>query len=69
MKTLKLGLPAILVGLALSITTLAGDMTTPGFIPPPPPPGSSQQGSSTDLNELNLSGLALEIWLSLHSII
>ncbi len=67
MKTLKQMLPAIVVGLALSLNTFAGDMSTPGFVPPPPPTLTSIQQGANSTNPFNLTGLALEIWLSLRA--
>ena len=73
MKPLKLILPATLLSLSLSLSTFAGDMSTPGLVLPPPPPeqASSIQsgGDSPAPNNINLTGLALDIWLSLRSII
>ena len=37
MKNVKAMFGAITLGLILS-TVLAGDVSTPGFVPPPPPP-------------------------------
>lgn len=71
MKPLKLILPATLLSLALCLSTFAGDMSTPGLVPPPPPSQASsiQSGSESPApSSINLSELALDIWLSLRSI-
>jgi hypothetical protein len=38
MKTLKNIIFTTILALALSVTTFAGEVQTPGYIPPPPPP-------------------------------
>lgn len=38
MKNVKAMFAAITLGLILSSAALAGDVSTPGYVPPPPPP-------------------------------
>ena len=37
MKNVKAMFGAITLGLLLSTATIAGDVSTPGYVPPPPP--------------------------------
>lgn len=45
MKLVKKFLLAALFVSAISATTFAGDMETPGFAPPPPPPSHSMSST------------------------
>jgi len=43
MKNVKAMFGAITLGLLLSSATIAGDVSTPGYVPPPPPTAAPLQ--------------------------
>lgn len=57
MKNLKSMFGAMTLGLILSSSALAGDVSTPGYIPPPPPPSAAtlQNSGTTALDEISLT--------------
>ena len=65
MKNVKAMFGAITLGLILSTTVLAGDVSTPGFVPPPPPPtAASLQETETDASDISPESLAIDLLIA-----
>ena len=66
MKNVKAMFGAITLGLILSTTVLAGDVSTPGFVPPPPPPPSAAplQETETDASDISPESLAIDLLIA-----
>jgi hypothetical protein len=65
MKNVKAMFGAITLGLMLSITAPAGDVSTPGFVPPPPPPTAAPlQETDTDASDISPESLAIDLLIA-----
>jgi hypothetical protein len=65
MKNVKAMFGAITLGLILSTTVLAGDVSTPGFVPPPPPPTAAPlQETETDASDISPESLAIDLLIA-----
>jgi hypothetical protein len=65
MKNVKAMFGAITLGLILSTTALAGDVSTPGFVPPPPPPTAAPlQETETDASDLSSESLTIDLLIA-----
>jgi hypothetical protein len=70
MKTLKSISAAAILALALSVSTYAGQLETPGYTPPPPPPPqpgirlelSMPTAPSSDLDDMSSLYIADLLW-------
>ena len=62
MKNVKAMFGATILGLVLANAALAGDVTTPGYVPPPPPPSAVASNNGTAIpGEIGTPGLATEL--------
>ena len=62
MKNVKAMFAAMTLGLILSSTAFAGDVSTPGYVPPPPPsPAASLDESLTAPGDVSTPGFATEL--------
>jgi hypothetical protein len=62
MKNVKAMFGAITLGLMLSSAALAGDVSTPGYVPPPPPStAATLQETATDDFDTSSESLAIEL--------
>jgi hypothetical protein len=62
MKNVKAMFGATILGLVLANAALAGDVTTPGYVPPPPPPSAVASNNGTAIpGEIGTPGLAMEL--------
>jgi len=67
MKNVKAMFGAIVLGLTLSSAALAGDVSTPGYVPPPPPPPSAEplrENHATDLEDYGYQDFATDLLLA-----
>jgi hypothetical protein len=66
MKNAKAMFGAIILGLTLSSAALAGDVSTPGYVPPPPPPSAEplQQNEAADLGDYGYPDLATDFLIA-----
>ena len=65
MKNVKAMFGAITLGLILSTTALAGDVSTPGFVPPPPPPTAAPlQETDTDASDISPESLGIDLLIA-----
>ena len=68
MKNVKAMFGAMILGLLLSSVALAGDVSTPGYVPPPPPLPSTatslQATETTAPDDISASGLATEFLIA-----
>lgn len=71
MKNVKSIFAAITLGLILSSVALAGDVSTPGFIPPPPPPAQqATELATTDPSapgDIGSPGFATQLLIAMLS--
>ena len=54
MKFVKNFVYAVVLVIAVALSTPAGQQDTPGFMPPPPPPATSTSDEYTSLDDSNL---------------
>jgi hypothetical protein len=65
MKNVKAMFGAITLGLILSSAVIAGDVSTPGYLPPPPPPiAAPLQLSETDAAYVDSSSFAIDLLIA-----
>ncbi|MGI8735177.1 MAG: hypothetical protein ACR2LM_17970 [Pyrinomonadaceae bacterium] len=65
MKNVKSMFAAITLGLMLSCSAYAGDVSTPGYAPPPPPPAATLENSETTApGEISSPGLTIELLIA-----
>ncbi|HKR61686.1 MAG TPA: hypothetical protein VJS64_18510 [Pyrinomonadaceae bacterium] len=65
MKNVRAMFGATILGLVLTNAALAGDVTTPGYVPPPPPSAAASNGNETALpGEIGSSGLMTELLIA-----
>lgn len=65
MKNVKAMFGAITLGLILSTTAVAGDVSTPGYVPPPPPTTAAPlQETEMDASDDSSESLAIEILIA-----
>lgn len=65
MKNVKAMFGAITLGLILSTTAVAGDVSTPGYVPPPPPATAAPlQETEMDASDDSSESLAIEILIA-----
>ena len=65
MKNVKAMFGAITLGLMLSITAPAGDVSTPGFVPPPPSPTAAPlQETDTDASDTSPASLVIDLLIA-----
>jgi hypothetical protein len=66
MKNVKAMFGAMILGLTLSSAALAGDVSTPGYVPPPPPPSaeSLRQNDATDLEGYSYPDFATDFLMA-----
>ncbi|HEX4900075.1 MAG TPA: hypothetical protein VFV61_06045 [Pyrinomonadaceae bacterium] len=70
MKNVKAMFGTITLGLLLSSVALAGDVSTPGYVPPPPPPAAAplQETGDSDISSSSLaidsSSLAIDLLIA-----
>ena len=66
MKNLKSMFGAMTLALILSSSALAGDVSTPGYVPPPPPPPAAtlENSGTTALDETSSTAFTIEILLA-----
>ena len=58
MKNVKAMFGATILGLVLANAALAGDVTTPGYVPPPPRPSALASNNETPISgEIGTPGL------------
>ena len=57
---------ATILGLVLANAALAGDVTTPGYVPPPPPPAAAPL--TADPGEMGTPDLATELLIAALSV-
>ena len=65
MKNVKAMFGATILGLVLSNAALAGDVTTPGYVPPPPPSAAaSLNENEASYAETDSSELTIELLIA-----
>jgi len=65
MKNVKAMFGAITLGLILTTAAIAGDVSTPGYVPPPPPSTAAPlQENETDAAELDSSSFGLDLLIA-----
>lgn len=66
MKNLKSMFGAMTLVLILCSSALAGDVSTPGYIPPPPPPSAAtmENDEITALDETSSTAFTIDILLA-----
>ena len=66
MKNVKAMFGAMILGLTLSSAALAGDVSTPGYVPPPPPPSAEplRQNDATDLEDYGYPDFATDFLMA-----
>ena len=70
MKNLKSMFGAMTLGLILSTTAFAGDVSTPGYVPPPPQPsGATLENRAAAPSATSPTALSIEILLAALSAI
>lgn len=62
MKNVKAMFGAITLGLILSSAAIAGDVSTPGYVPPPPP--APLQENETDAADVDSSSFAIDLLIA-----
>ena len=68
MKNVKAMFGATILGLVLANAALAGDVTTPGYVPPPPPSAAASIIDGTAIpGEIGTPGLATELLIAVLS--
>jgi hypothetical protein len=63
MKNVKAMFGAITLGLILSTVAIAGDVSTPGYVPPPPPSAPLQQ-NEIDAGDADSSSFAIDLLIA-----
>ena len=63
MKNVKAMFGAITLGLILSSAALAGDVSTPGYVPPPPPSTAAalQEKETDDTGDVSSPSFAIDL--------
>jgi hypothetical protein len=66
MKNVKAMFGAITLGLILSSAAIAGDVSTPGYVPPPPPRSTATplQENQTDAADVDSSSFAIDLLIA-----
>ena len=65
MKNVKAMFGAITLGLILTTATLAGDVSTPGYVPPPPPSTAAPlQENPTETADADSSSFAIDLLIA-----
>ncbi len=65
MKNVKAMFGAITLGLILSTAAIAGDVSTPGYVPPPPPSTAAPlPENQTDAVDVDSSSLAIDFLIA-----
>jgi hypothetical protein len=66
MKNVKAMFGAVSLGLMLSSAALAGDVSTPGYVPPPPPSTATPcpETETAVLDDLSSSELATDLLIA-----
>ncbi len=64
MKNVKAMFGAITLSLILSSAALAGDVSTPGYVPPPPPSAAPLQETATDDLDSSSESLAIDLLIA-----
>lgn len=65
MKNVKAMFGVITLGLILSTAALAGDVSTPGYVPPPPPSTAAPlQEGQTETADLDSSSFAIDLLIA-----
>jgi hypothetical protein len=65
MKNVKAMFGAITLGLIFSSAAIAGDVSTPGYVPPPPPSITAPlQENETDATDVDSSSFAIDLLIA-----
>ena len=64
MKNVKAMFGAITLGLILSSAAIAGDVSTPGYVPPPPPPIAAPLENEPDTAAVDSSSFAIDLLIA-----
>lgn len=64
MKNVKAMFGALTLGLILSSTAIAGDVSTPGYLPPPPPPIAAPLQENEPDTAVDSSSFAIDLLIA-----
>ena len=64
MKNVRSMFGAMTLALILSSSVLAGEVSTPGYVPPPPPEASLQENETTAPGEINTPGFVTDLLIA-----